>query len=515
MEYSNSFVRTYYHNFMVPLVLDLFSTSASSDGSRAGDKGPSAPVVLNAKLHYGSPLFGYILAVALISVTGVVRLALMERGYSVFPFVFFYPALALASFLAGVGPGLASTVMSAVFAWFFFPYPTAPFNWVALAILGPLSVQGFAHLREIVERNRAIARELANFKFISDHASDWILLLNESGQIQYINVKASHDLGWLEEDLTGRNIDSLVPESQRPTLAAALEQAKSGAGKLVEVAFERRNKSLAIMELGCTGVRTERNQVIYASARDVGERRQIEKQLQEIRYWESLGALAGGLAHDFNNLLTSILGNSSLARDIIPPAHEVAPLLDGIMSSAERSSDLVRMLVATAGYRSRYSEPLQLDSLLDWTLANRTLPPNVRVEREVPKTPFLGDQRAFETLFWSLISNAAEAYGPDGGDVRVAVRFGPAPLRRHVSFEEGDAGDGPCLEIVVEDRGSGIPAEVLKRAFDPFFSTKFTGRGLGLPAVRGIVRAYSGKLALETAVGRGTRVEIWLPISQV
>ncbi|HEY3824707.1 MAG TPA: ATP-binding protein [Bryobacteraceae bacterium] len=499
---------------MVLLVLALFPTPANGASSRATNNGSPAPVILSAKLHYGSPLFGYILALALISVTGVVRMALMERGYSVFPFVFFYPALALASFLGGVGPGLASTVMSAIFAFFFFPYATAPMNWIALAILGPLSVQGFAHLRDIVERNRAIAHELVNFKFISDHASDWILLLNESGQIQYINLKASQDLGWPEEDLTGRNIESLVPESQRPILTAALAQAKSGTGKLVELAFERRDKSLALMELGCTGVRTEKDYVIYASARDIGERKQIEKQLQEIRYWESLGALAGGLAHDFNNLLTSILGNSSLAKDIIPPAHEAAPLLEGIMSSAERSSDLVRMLLATAGYRSRYSEPLQLDELLDWTLANRTLPINVRIEREVAETTFMGDRRAFETLFWSLISNAAEAYGPGGGDVRVAIRFGPAPPKRPISFEEGDAGDGQCLGIVVEDRGSGMSAQVLKRAFDPFFSTKFTGRGLGLPAVRGIVRAYSGKLLLETAVGQGTRVEIWLPVSK-
>jgi len=467
--------------------------------------------VLRAKLHYGPPLFGYILSIALISVTGVVRLALMDRGYLLYPFVFFYPAIALSAFLGGVGPGLAATLLGAVFAFLLFPLQTAPQNWIALAVLGPLFVQGFAHLRHIVERNRAIARELVKFKYIGDHASDWILLLSESGHIRYVNLKASEDLGWTDRDLTGRHIESLVPETQRPILSAALEKARSGTAKPVEIVFERRDKSQVLVELGCTAVRTGEDQVIHAAARDIGERKQIEKKLQEIRHWESLGALAGGLAHDFNNLLTAILGNASLARDILPRDHETAPLLDGIVSSAERSSDLVRMLLATAGYRSRYSERLQLDQLLDWTLANRTLPPNIRVVKEAAATPFLGDRRAFETLLWSLISNAAEAYGGEEGEVRVAIRSGPAPRGHAASFEEGDPGEGECLGIVVEDHGSGMSPEILDRAFDPFFSTRFTGRGLGLPAVRGIVRAYSGKLLLETAVGRGTRVEVWLP----
>jgi len=84
---------------------------------------------------------------------------------------------------------------------------------------------------------------------------------------------------------------------------------------------------------------------------------------------------------------------------------------------------------------------------------------------------------------------------------------------RAASFEEGDPGSGECLGIVVEDRGSGMSPEILERAFDPFFTTRFTGRGLGLPAVRGIVRAYRGRLSLETVAGEGTRVEVWLPKS--
>ncbi len=490
---------------MVPEVLPL----------QPGDPG-SRPVILRAQLHYGPPVFGYVLSFVLISVTAAVRLAFLEReADSVYPFLFFYPAVALVSFLGGVGPGLAGILLGAVYAFGLFPDPPAPRNWIALAIVGPLFASGFAHLRYVRERNREIARELANFKLVGDHASDWILLLDQALHIRYVNLKASTDLGWTDQELTGRHIETLVPDTNKAALNAALESARLGASKPIELAFERRDKSVVTMELGFAAVLTGEEQVIHAAARDIGERKQIEKKLQEIRHWESLRVLSGGLAHDFNNLLTAILGNASLARQVLPRNHEAAPMLDGIVASAERSSELVRMLLATSGYRSRHSEELQLDQLLEWALANRPLPPDIRIVKEAVHTSFLGDRHAFETLLWSLISNAAESYGHEAGVVHVAIRRGPAPVRgqesRPASFEEGDPGPGECVGIIVEDRGSGMSPEVLDRAFDPFFTTRFTGRGLGLPAARGIVRAYSGKLMLDTAVGQGTRVEVWLP----
>jgi PAS domain S-box-containing protein len=441
----------------------------------------------------------------------VLRLSLMQYGDFIFPFVFFQPAIALSSFLGGTGPGLVAVVAGAVFGAVFFPYHPAPASWIGFAVVGPLMVSGFAHLRFIRDRHVAIARELANFKLIGDHASDWILLLDEGGLIQYVNLKASTDLGCSDRELTGRQIESLVPESQRSILRTVLDKAPAGTGAPVELTFERRDKSPLLVELNCTGVRTADGLVVYAAARDIGERKQIEKKLREIRHWESLGALAGGLAHDFNNLLTIILGNASLARDLMPGDHAILPMVDGIVSAAERSSELVRMLLATSGYRSRYGEPLRLDQLLEWTLANRPLPSHIRIATDTVEMPFMGDRRSFETLLWSLISNAAEAYGPKEGEVRVAIRSGAALAVPAANFQEGDSGTGECLGIIVEDSGSGMSPEILDRAFDPFFSTRFTGRGLGLPAVRGIVRAYSGKLLINTAVGRGTRVEVWLP----
>ena len=168
------------------------------------------------------------------------------------------------------------------------------------------------------------------------------------------------------------------------------------------------------------------------------------------------------------------------------------------------------MMLATSGYRPRYNERVQVDQLLDGMLATRALPPGIRVWRDVQSVSVQGDQSSLDTLLWSLITNAAESYCNGKGVVRVTIRYGIAPRGEKASFEEGDA-PGECLGIVIEDFGSGMGPDVLERIFEPFFTTKFPGRGLGLPAVRGIVRAYSGKLLLQTAAGQGTRVEVWLP----
>ncbi len=465
-------------------------------------------------MYYGSPLRGYALAIGFFVFACIFRVVQLRGGFQT-PFLALYPAIALVSFLAGIGPGLATIVLGGLFANRFFAHPLDPANWIALGVLGPSAVLIFAHLRYIREQGRTAARELARFKFMGDHASDWILLLRESGQIVYANYRAFGDLGWPENELVGRHIESLVPEEQRTRLAVLIEGSMSGSVNPIEIAFQRRDGSVATMELGCTAVLTPDDRVLYAVARDIGERKSIDQKLQEVRRWESLGVLAGGIAHDFNNLLTSILGNASLAKELVPMEHEVSPLLGGIVSASERSADLVRLLLATSGYRSRAGEAARLDQVLNWVLTNRQLPPRVRVLSDVGPAPLTGDRRAFETLLWSLIMNAGEAYSELGGDVRVTIRQDLPSYSAGASFEEGDPGPEECLCLIVEDSGSGMPPEVLERAFDPFYSTKFTGRGLGLPAVRGIVRAHSGKLWLRTEPGKGTRVEVWLPATKL
>lgn len=473
------------------------------------------PQLLRTRLHYGSPIFAYVLAAVLVVISGLLRVYMPVVGPAGVPFLFLFPAVCLASFLGGTGPGLMAVCVGAVFAIFGFPVKPQPVSWIALSILGPLLVAACAHLREIRDASHVVALECARFRFISDHAADWLLLLNDSGCLEYVNHSAARQLGFEPEQMLGRHLEDLVPEWQRTGVKDMLSGARQGAPVKAELTFTGTDNSVTIVEAGCTAVETGGVTVMHIAARDITERSEMEFKLREAQKWESLGVLAGGLAHDFNNLLTSILGNASLAEEFLESEHPATPLVQAIERSGERSAVLIRLMLATAGQRSTFSEKIPVGDLVQMLADSGCFPEQTRLTRDIADPALPVDGRSVSTILESLLLNAAESYDPGGGEVRLRICAGDIPLPGTVSFEEGKAGSGTFLGIVVEDSGCGMSKRVLERAFDPFFSTKFTGRGLGLPATRGLVRAHGGKMWLKTEEGKGTRVEVWLPMASI
>jgi PAS domain S-box-containing protein len=464
-----------------------------------------------ARLHYGHPIIGYLLALTIVAAAGAGRFALMTGGDFRGPFLLFYPAIAASAFLAGTGPGLFSIAASALFAAAIFPSFPEPASWILFTILGPLLALGFARLREFREQRAATVAECARFRFITQHVHDWIFLTGASGVIQFANQTACTLFCPEGGNLVGRALEDLTPKWQKPGVRALLEQCKSVSAPPSEIVFMRPDGSEAQAEVGGTAVRTGKDVVIHFVARDITDRKQLDQKLREAQQWESLRVLAGGLAHDFNNLLQSILGNTTLAREKLDIGHPAASLLQDVEQACDRSAQLVRMMLATSGYRPGSSEPLRVDQMLRQILSERRTPRNIRVTTDVPALEFDGDRASVETLLGSLIANAVESYGEASGEIRISIGQSTAQGSGPGSFEEGEPTHGESLRIVVADQGGGMTPEVLGRAFEPFFTTKFMGRGLGLPAVRGIVRAYSGRLWLKTSAGAGTTVEIWLP----
>jgi len=275
-----------------------------------------------------------------------------------------------------------------VFGAAIFPRVPAPGSWAALTLLGPVIALIAVRVRRLRDLSRATARELVRFKFIGDHASDWIFLLGVAGQIQYVNRTACASLGCVEDEIIGSDFEALVPEPQRPALRKLLREALAGPVHPMDFAFQRLDGTSVLMEVICTGVRAQGDQVIHLAARDITERRQIEQKLREMRHWESLGVMAGGMAHDFNNLLLVVIGNAELARDLLPAGHAAGAMLQGVVLAGERSADLVRLMLAASGHRDRQSEPLDLDHMLNWILSIRTLPEGIRSARMSSRRSF-------------------------------------------------------------------------------------------------------------------------------
>ena len=250
------------------------------------------------------------------------------------------------------------------------------------------------------------------------------------------------------------------------------------------------------------------------------ERLKLEEQVRHAQKLEGLGVLAGGIAHDFNNLLLGMLGNVTLARakmDSASPAHEHIEMID---IAATRASELTRQLVAYAGHEPLTLQPVNLNHLvretheLLLTAVEQTATVVLDLTVALPRVE--GDRAQLQQVLMNLITNAAEAIEHDHGEINIRTSLLTMPRDEFAKALVGaDIPAGQYVVVEVEDNGRGMDGDTRARMFDPFFSTKATGSGLGLSALQGIVRSHAGGLAVHSRLGAGTTVQVLLPSTEL
>ena len=255
--------------------------------------------------------------------------------------------------------------------------------------------------------------------------------------------------------------------------------------------------------------------------RDVSEQRRaqgehdaLEARVQEQQKRESLSVLAGGLAHDFNNLLAGIVGNADLLALQIPPSSEMGSNIGSIILGAQRAASLVSKMLAYAGERHGSMSRIDLDvltsELLDLLRASAAR--HCVLQYHGQPASFVGDPTQIHQVVMNLIINAAEAVDEGTGTVTVATGVEQLSAWKLADMQfGGDAEPGTYAFLDVRDNGPGMDAETLRRIFNPFFTTKHAGHGLGLAAVQGIVRGHRGALYVDSSPGRGSRFRVWFP----
>ena len=244
---------------------------------------------------------------------------------------------------------------------------------------------------------------------------------------------------------------------------------------------------------------------------DVTDRKRTEQRLREIQKLENIGLLAGGIAHRFNNLLTGILGNATLAMDMVPEESKIADSLQGVVQSAERAALLTRQMLAYAGKGQFTRQPVDLSVVARdvASLLRSSIPHHVALDFDLPAglPPVDADLSQIQQLVVDLVMNAVEAIGDAAGSV--AVCTGRRTLGPHDILQTLEPGEYVWLEV--SDTGCGMDEATRARIFDPFFTTKFTGRGLGLAAVAGIVRGHRGVIEVASEPGKGTMFLVLFP----
>jgi PAS domain S-box-containing protein len=243
-----------------------------------------------------------------------------------------------------------------------------------------------------------------------------------------------------------------------------------------------------------------------------------EERLRETAKLESLGVLAGGIAHDFNNLLVGILGNASLAQDMLPTGSPIRELMGDVVSASDKAALLTRQMLAYSGRGRFVVEPVDLSTMVReiLPLVSRSISPAVSVDlalaAELP--PVECDKAQMQQVIMNLLINAAESCNGNPGMVHVSTSTAVADGQTiRPAFGLPPVQPGCFVRLEVRDTGSGMSEEVKAKIFDPFFTTKFTGRGLGLSAALGIIRSHRGAIEVESTVGKGTSFRIYFPAS--
>ena len=251
---------------------------------------------------------------------------------------------------------------------------------------------------------------------------------------------------------------------------------------------------------------------------DISERKRLEEKLMHTQKLESLGVLAGGIAHDFNNLLVTILGNASLAKNLLSADPTLLPLLEEIELGARRAAELTHQMLDYAGQGKFKLQSLDLPEAAREMagLLRAMIPPNVALHYQVQEglRAIEADPAQIRQVIMNLITNAAESMAGRAGRIVIAVEQVEVSAHDLEEYPGHAATPGRFLCIEVSDQGSGMDDETRRRMFDPFFTTKFKGRGLGMAAVLGIVRGHGGAIRTDSQKGVGTRVRVLLPAKE-
>jgi PAS domain S-box-containing protein len=246
------------------------------------------------------------------------------------------------------------------------------------------------------------------------------------------------------------------------------------------------------------------------------DKEQLEAQLRQSQKMEAIGTLAGGIAHDFNNILGAIIGYSELAVQESAEQSALRRYLDNVMHATERAKMLVERILGFSRSGLGDREPVNVQSVIMETieLLEASLPVGIRLERKVDagNAAVIGDATYLHQVAMNLCTNAIHAMAQGGV---LSVNLERAQLNESRTLSRGALGPGPYVRLSVADTGTGIAPAVFDRIFDPFFTTKEVGAGtgLGLSLVHGIVTDLGGAIDVKSALGEGTKFEIWLPVS--
>jgi len=388
--------------------------------------------------------------------------------------------------------------------------------------------------REVAENKvteRALLQSEQRYRSILNASPDDITITDLEGHIVMVSPAARTMFGFEQDkDLKGFQLsDFLLPEEWPRALAQITEKRKGLSTGPTEYRARHRDGQTFDIEVNSEFIRDETGAPtgMVVIVRDVTQRKQAEVERQKLEAQnrqllkaESLTRMAGAIAHHFNNQLQAVMMGLDLAAGELPRNSEATEFISEARRSAHRASEMSSLMLTYLGHTIVTHEPLDLSKICkkELVLLRVVVPRQVTLELDlpVPGPSIQADPKQIESILRNVMTNAWEACGTAPAVIHLTVKTVTAAeisaAHRFPVDSQPQAKVHACLEV--RDSGCGIPAKEIEKIFDPFYSTKFLGRGLGLAVALGIVRALDGVITVESVPGRGSVFRVFLPLSE-
>lgn len=373
--------------------------------------------------------------------------------------------------------------------------------------------------REIAEHKRsaeALRVSEAHYRLLTENASDVVWRLDSEYRFTYISPVDERLRGYRADEVLGHHVFEIFDEegiASLKNIARQRQEAEQLGTKPGTITFEARHRCKdgrwLWAEINSTPELDADGTVIgfHGMTREITERKEHEKERLKIEKLESLGALAGGIAHDFNNILTVIMGNISYAQMFLDSGHTAGKPLAEAEKASVRATELAHQLLTFARGGEPVKKVVSLQCLVHETVSLVLRGSNVKGTIEIPDSihAIEADEGQLNQVIHNIIVNATQAM-PAGGTLTVSARNETLSNANTMNLPAGT-----YVRLSFADQGCGIPDGDLKKIFDPYFTTKLAGNGLGLASAHSIVRRHGGHIGAKSLVGNGSTFTIHLP----
>ncbi len=372
---------------------------------------------------------------------------------------------------------------------------------------------------DLVSRRRAegaLRESDERFRYIADSAPVMIWAHGPDKAQRFYNKQVSTFTGRTIDDLIDQGcVPSIHPEDRDRCAALYLQSWDARQGFQIHYRMRRADGEYRWVMTTAVPRQFDATQAgLVGTIIDITDLQRAHEQKLKASKLESVGVLAAGIAHDFNNLLGTIFGEADLALSELPEDSAARDNVERITAIAVRASEIVHLLMAYAGDRNQEKAVVHLSAvvtemlrLLKGSISKKTV---LKTDLCPDVLPVLANPTQMRQVILNLISNAAEAIDAGEGTITVStcqIRVDP----ESTVWPPGNLPPGDYVRLAIEDTGCGMTEEAQAKVFDPFYTTKFLGRGLGLAVVQGIVRSHSGTIHVVSAPGKGSIFEILLP----